>query len=179
LRNFILDLDQKGYNQFLDRKKLTERNVSYKKCIRWAYGKSKKCDIGDREAVKRLSKTFGMIDNARRLRNLIVHNHGLFNLFYEKDAIESNGIVIYLHPHYQQLFRKNPQRSVPVIITTNVIVDFCRAHIEVLHVLHNYIQKEYFGFPKAYSYLRQQKGIEWNKILWGGAKVRIQMQQQP
>ena len=173
LKNFIFNLDQKGYNQSLNGKELTERTLSYKKCIKWAYDKSTKCDIGDKEAIKRLPKTFGMIDDARRLRNLIVHNHGLFNQIYEKDAISTDGIEKYLHSHYQQFFQKNPQRLVPVIITTNDIVGFCRAHIEVIHVLHNSVQKGYFEFPKAYSYRRQRKGIEWKKVLWGGAKVSI------
>ena len=178
LENFIRYLNQKGHPQFLKRKRLLRKakeKLSYKTCITWAYNESRKCDIGDREAIKRLPLTFGIIDNARRLRNLIVHNHGLFNTFYEEDAINSDGVVKDLHPHYKQIFKKKPQRPTPVIMTTEYIIRFSRAHIEVLHVLHNRIQKQHFGFSKAYSYRREKKGIEWNRVLWGSAKVKILM----
>ena len=178
LENFIRYLEQKGHSQFLYGKRLLKskkEKLYYKTCVKWAYNESRKCDIGDRDAIKRLPITLGIIDNARRLRNLIVHNHGLFNTIYEEDAINSNGIVKDLHPHYQQIFKKKPQRPTPVIMTTEYFDRFSRAHIEVLHVLHNRIQKEYFGFSKPYSYRREQKSIEWNRVLWGSAKVKILM----
>ena len=176
LENFIRYLDQKGHPQFLKGKKLLRKEkekLSYKTSIKWAYKESRKCEIGDKEAIKRLPITFGMIDNARRLRNLVVHNHGLFDTFYEEDAIDYDGIVKELHPHYQQSFKKNPHKPTPVIITTEYFIRFSKAHIEVLHVLHNSIQKEYFGFSKAYSYLQEKKPIEWNRALWGNAEVEF------
>lgn len=173
LANFIRYLNQKGYRQYLNGQRL-KGDPSYRKCIKWAYKQSLKCDIGDKEAIKRLPITFGIIDNARRLRNLIVHNHGLFNTFYEEDAIDSDEIKIELHPHYSQ-FKINPRRSTPLIVTTKYIVRFSKAHIEVLYVLHNGIQKEYFGFSKPYEYRKEQKGIEWKRVLWGNAKVQIKV----
>ncbi len=179
LRNFIRHLNQKGHRQYLNGKKMTGETLSYKKCIKWAYEKATKCDIGDKKAIKRLPKTFWLIDEARRVRNLIVHNHGLFNQIYEEDIINIDGITKSLHPLYQDVFRKNPRRLVPVIITTSNLVDFYRAHVEVLHLLHNHIQKQYFQSTRPYNYQRQQKAIEWNEVLWGGAKVKILMQKQP
>jgi len=178
LRNFICHLDQKKHRQYLNGKKINGEALSYKKCIKWAHDKATKCDIGDKEAIKRLPKTFGMIDDARRLRNLIVHNHGLFNQIYEEDIIDIDGITKSMHPHYQEIFQENPERPVPVIITTRNLIDFYRAHVEVAHALHNYIQKRYFHFTRPYNYARQRKPIEWNEILWGGAKVKIQIQKQ-
>lgn len=171
LDNFISCLEQKGHHQFLDGKKLRQ-NRSYKECVRWAYLQALKCDIGDKSAIQRLPTTFGIIDNARRLRNLIVHNHGLFDMGYEKEAITSDGIVVELYPDYQ-IFKEKPQRPTPLVIATEDVIKFSRSHIEALHVLHNHIQKEYCHFSRAYDYREANKRIEWNKVLWGDAKVKI------
>lgn len=166
LGDFIHYLNKNGYQQRLNSKELKGRGESYKTWIKWAYLEAQKCDIGDKKAIKRLPKTFGKIDNARRLRNLIIHNHGLFTERYEKGAINFGGIEIESHPDYAA-FKKNPKIPSPIKITTQDIVDFSRSHIEVLHVLHNGIQKIFFGFSKAYDYRKEQKPIEWDKVLWG------------
>lgn len=171
LDSFIRHLAAKGQPQYLGKRKL--KDPSLKQCIQWAYGQTLQCDIGDTEAIKRLPITFGIVDNARRLRNLIVHNHGLFDAGYEKDAIRSSGIVVDLHPHYS-IFKANPQKSVPIIMATGDFLEFAKAHIEVLHLLHDFIQKKYFGFQKAYDYREEKKAIEWDKVLWGNAKVSVQ-----
>ena len=137
---------------------------SYKKQLSWAYDESIKCDVGDEQAIKRLPTTFGKIDNARRLRNLVVHNHGLLDEFYKTDAVSK--FEVEMHPDYAT-FEKNSGKPTPANITTNNIIDFSQAHIEVLHVLHNSIQKNRFGFPEPYDYRRQQKRIEWHKVLAG------------
>jgi len=118
--------------------------------------------------------TFGIIDNARRLRNLIVHNHGLFSDYYERDVIDSYGVIADFHPHYE-IYKSNPKIPIPVIINSRYFHRLILAHIEVLHVLHNYIQKEYFGVSKGYSYAEEGKAIDWKQVLWGGAKVKTIM----
>jgi hypothetical protein len=169
LDSFILSLGEKGYPP-----KFKKKYPSYKDHIEWAYLESLKCDIGDKEAINRLPTTFGIVDNARRLRNLIVHNQGLFDTPYESQAIVSNNIQTEFVPDYWK-FKKNQKLQVPIVMVTNDIVRFSMAHIEVLHVLHNGLQKRYFGFPEPYDYGRARKGIEWNKILWGSAKVKLLM----
>ena len=57
--------------------------------------------------------------------------------------------------------------SVPIEITTNEIIDFSKSHIEILHILHNTLQKKYFNALEAYDYRKENKLIEWNKVLWG------------
>jgi hypothetical protein len=171
LDGFIGYLTAKGHPQYLGNRKLKEPPL--KQCIQWAYEQLFECDIGDTEAIKRLPTTFGIIDNARRLRNLIVHNHGLFDESYEKDAIDSNRLVVDLHPHYT-IFKTNPQKPVPIMMATGDFLKFAKAHIEVLHLLHNFIQKKYFRFQKAYDYREEKKAIEWDRVLWGNAKVRVQ-----
>ena len=167
LGEFISHLDQNGHPQFLNGNKL--KVGGYEKCttsIEWAYLETRKCDIGDKEALSRLPKTFGKIDNARRLRNLIVHDHGLFKKKYIKTAINFEDIEIELHPDYAE-FEKNPQVPSPIKLTTKDIIDFSRSHIEVLHVLHNGIQKNIFGFSKPYNYRKEHKLIIWDRALWG------------
>lgn len=160
LSDFISHLEKERYPQTLDGKP-----EKYKTHLKWAYSQAKECDIGDKEAIRRLPITFGRIDNARRLRNLIIHNHGLFTKRYKEDAIDK-GIKIELHPDYAE-FEKNPEIPCPIKITTNDIIIFSRSHIEVLLVLHNTIQKKFFKFPESYDYRNEQKSIEWEKVLWG------------
>lgn len=161
LENFVYHLNKKGRVQTLDDKKL--KNENYKTYLKWAYSI---CDFGDHEAISRLPKTFGKIDNARRLRNLIVHNQGLFKRDYKDDAISYRNIELELRPDYEQ-FKNNQQCPIPLQLTTEDIINFSRAHVEVLHVLHNSIQKKFFGCPEPYGYLQEEKGIEWDKVLWG------------
>jgi len=165
LESFISCLKQKGYPQ-----RLRGRAVSYRTWIKWAYSESSKCDVGDKKAIERLPLTYGIVDNARRLRNLIVHNQGIFNERFKKDAMTFDGNRAVLHAGYE-FFDRNPQIKIPVILTTRDTVRFSQAHIEVLHILHNYIQKKYFGFTRPYSYAKEKKPIEWNRALWGGANV--------
>ena len=159
LSDFISQLKKVGHPQTLNGK------PTYYTHLKWAYLQAKECDIGDKEAIKRLPITFGIIDNARRLRNLIIHNHGLFTERYKEDAID-NAIKIDLHPDYAK-FEKNPEIPSPIKITTDDIIIFISSHIEVLPVLHNTIQKKFFNFTKPYDYRNQQKTIEWDKVLWG------------
>lgn len=149
LADFIQHLQGKGFLKALP-------NDSYKACVLWAYKQALKARIGEKTAIKRLPKTCGIIDNARRLRNLFVHNHGLFDEKYERFAIRERGMVVDLHPFYEE-FRKNPKKQIPVVVNWNYLQRFFLAHIEVLHILHNQIQAEYFGVSEGYSYAREEK----------------------
>ena len=166
IRKFIYCLHQNEHPQSLNGKKLKAEKESYMTCIKWAYLVAKNSDIGDKEAIDRLPKTFGKIDNARRRRNLIVHSHGLFTEKYKEQAINFMDIEIKMHPDYAE-FEKNPQVPHPIKMTTNDIINFSRSHLEVLHILHNNIQNNFFGFLEAYDYREEQKTIEWDKVLGG------------
>jgi len=167
LNRFVEHLSEKGFPQ--------KPQQFYKQRIEWAYQESLKSDVGNKDTLARLPKTFGIVDNARRLRNLIVHNHGLFDQKYATDAIDSNGIEIDLHPSLGE-FAGNSKKVFPLMITTDYLIRFVKAHIEVLHVLHNGIQKRYFGVAEGYSYEKERKPIEWRSILLGSSKVRILFQ---
>lgn len=80
LREFVNQLYYLGYPPKLDNKEFDPKNNwGYKKRIRWAFYESQECKICDLAAIQRLSKTFGIIDEARRIRNVIMHNHGIFD----------------------------------------------------------------------------------------------------
>jgi hypothetical protein len=167
LDGFINYLVKKGYS-----KKVNNQN-SIKHCIKWAYEQLSPCDIGNEDAIRRLPVTFGIIDNARRIRNLIIHNQGLFDEGYEKDVIKFRGIIVDMHPDYST-YKINPKEATPIRFGTEYFLRFSKAHLEVLHLLHNEIQKKYFGYDLGYDYRVENKGIEWNKALWGNAKVTLQ-----
>lgn len=170
LDDFIQQLQERGFLKAL-------HDNSYKAHIEWAYEQALKAEIGDKAAIERLPKTFGIIDNARRLRNLFVHNHGLFNRKYERSAIRKSGMVVDIHPFYEE-FRKNTKKKVPVIVDWKYLQRFILAHIEVLHILHNQIQKKYFEVSKGYSYAREGKPIVYEKALWGKVNVRLMAEKQ-
>ncbi len=164
LGNFIATLNEKGHTQLM-----SPSDPAYKK-LKWAYASSINCDIGDKKAIVRLSLTYSIIDNARRLRNLIVHNQGIFDESYKTQAIEFEDSKIEFHNLYE-VYENNRNDKIPVILNGGDVIRFSQAHIEVLHILHNYLQKEYFGFPRPYNYSRENKPIKWDKVLWGEAKV--------
>jgi hypothetical protein len=101
---------------------------------------------------------------------LIVHYQGIFNDGYKTDALKFNNSELDMNELYS-LYEKNSRKYIPIILTTKDIIRFSRAHIEVLHILHNYIQKEYFGVTKPYVYFTENKAIVWEKALWGKALV--------
>jgi hypothetical protein len=84
-------------------------------------------------------------------------NHGLFTERYESDAVPFGEAEIVLHTDHQRF--KTEHVQVPIALTTNEIVDFSRAHIEVLHVMHNGIQTRCFGHSELYDYRRETKKL--------------------
>jgi hypothetical protein len=142
-----------------------------KKLIKWAFQEASRLkNENAKDMVDRLPILFGIIDEARRLRNLIVHRRGLFDAFYEEDAIEDDlkgqksEIIIFLHLDYQ-MFKNNQGLKVPLRLNSDIIIEFSKAHIEALHVLHNSIQENYFDCKKLYSYKEEHKAIEYSRYL--------------
>jgi len=168
LTKFMGRLRSLGYPQQLNGRKL-EDHSSYKERIEWAFYESKKCTVGDLKAIARLSKTFGIIDEVRLLRNLIMHNHGIFDKGYENGAIKSKDIERVVHPDYKKF--KDTGKGVAIILNYADIINSSRAHIEVLHMLHNQIQKAFFNHPEPYDYEKENKIIMWNSVFWGDTEL--------
>lgn len=168
LNKVILKLNCLGHNPTLEGKEYNKKNNKwkYKQKIKWAFLESQESKIGDLGAIKRLPKTFGIIEEARRLRNLIMHNHGIFDELYGRESKQVNDFENYVHPDY-----KDSKKDIAVIINYEDIVNISRAHIEVIHILHNQIQKKYFKHSKAYDYGKEHKIIKWNSAFWGNAVV--------
>jgi len=125
----------------------------------------------DKKAIEILPDLCLDVDDARRLRNLFMHHHGVFHESYEKHAITINGKKK-LHPQYLK-FRENPNQKVPVLLTNEDYILYSRSHIELLHNLHDLIQRKYFSLTDSgYYYPHEQlrlvpKIAEWNRIFSG------------
>ncbi|MDQ1280649.1 MAG: hypothetical protein QG670_1912 [Thermoproteota archaeon] len=61
------------------------------------------------------------------------------------------------------LHKDSLDKLVPICISNESLIKFSCAYIETLHILHNHLQKSYFGFPDSYSYVEENKPIEWDK----------------
>lgn len=165
LDKFVTKLEHLGYHLPLEHGKKLHK--WHRQRIKWAFSESKEATIGDLEAVKRLSKTFGIVEEARRLRNLIVHNHGIFNKHYEEEVNKTfEGIEKIIHPDY-----RDSGKPIAVILNHQDILNVSMAHIEVLHILHNQLQMKYFKHNDPYSYDRERKIIKWNSAFWGNAEL--------
>ena len=106
------------------KKKDINGRTNYKDSLNWAYQIVKNCGIGDPKAIERLPRTLGIIDNARRLRNRIVHDNGLFKESYEKDTIKDPEgrelFEVQTHPGYY-IFEKNTKTNIPIILTPEYV----------------------------------------------------------
>jgi len=70
----------------------TPRKDGHKKLLKWAFEIVKDTSAGAPDMLKRLPETCGDLDNARRLRNCIVHNNGKYNERYlDPKEVISNG----------------------------------------------------------------------------------------
>jgi len=172
LNGFIDKLNEKGFKQQISSRKY------YRQCLIWASNQLLSCSIGNQKAIERIPQTLGIIDNARRIRNLIMHNQGVFNEQYEKDTINENNFISEMHPHFK-FYKENLAKPVPVLLDRNGFFHFNMAHLEILHLLHNNLQKQFFGCSEGYNYVKEQKRIEWTKVLWGKTKVKIEYNHPP
>lgn len=145
-----------------------EKNISTFKLIKWAFKEASAYKNKNSEVmINRLPETFGIIDDARRLRNLIVHKKGLFHRSYKISAIKDFGIQEFCHSDYE-LYEKNQDLNVPIRLNKDAIINYNKAHIEAIHILHNSIQQRIFNYPgDGYSYKDEKKQIDWGRIYRG------------
>lgn len=175
LRSFVKRLEDE---EKID--KFGEKNKKYRTLLKWVvdfvisnkeslYGGPGNEDV--KKMIQRVPDLCCIIDEARRLRNLFMHHRGLFHKSYEEQAIPING-KIKLHPQYLK-FRENPKQKVPVLLKPEEFIQCSRSHIELLHELHDLIQRKYFGLTGGGYYYKQewerleQKRAEWGHILTG------------
>ena len=147
-----------------------QKHTTYKPLLKWIFGLVRDTQSGSPAMRKRLPETCGEIDNARRLRNCFAHNNGRYNRFYLDDAIQDKWVSV--RPHGSNLIADVDKRE-KILVINDHLEGFIRSHIEVLHVVHNTIQRKFFGESQDYSYAAEGKQIEWHRILSGETFLRM------
>lgn len=136
------------------------------KLLSWAFGVARQSSLSlaSPETIARLPETCGDLDNARRLRNCIVHRNGCYdNNMYLKQVIQDDWVI----PQFEKDSTRAVATKDPIFFVTERFEYFTRSHIEFLHVLHNTIQSIDFGHGVPYNYAAEGKKIEWHRILSG------------
>lgn len=101
------------------------------------------------------------VDEARRARNCFIHNRGLFDKSYGEGPISVPG----RGPEMRPEFRENPDREIQIPMTLDKYVEYSQSHIELLHDLHDLIQRKHFHLRgSGYSYRADRKIIDWRRV---------------
>jgi len=137
----------------------------YRAKLKWAFEVALRSTHGSQEVLDRIPGQCLGIDHARRIRNLWVHNNGLFNDQYEKDGIPVAGRDPIIDPSYE--LSQQGRERVPVVLKPAGFLNMSKSHIGVLHHIHNVIQRIHYGHSKPYDYREVGKGIEWHRLLIG------------
>ncbi|MBZ5671939.1 MAG: hypothetical protein LAO04_19705 [Acidobacteriia bacterium] len=144
----------------LNRAEHLERE-NYKRLLKWAFKTVQQSAIASPKARDRLPETCGDVDNARRLRNTIVHYNGRYDEKYVADAIDDGWVKV----QYERGYEPNVRLGNPIVLRTDRYEYFSCSHIELLHILHNTIQSRFFGHNVGYNYAEKGKKIEWRRVL--------------
>jgi hypothetical protein len=138
------------------------------KLLEWGFNLVKQSPVASEKAAKRLPETCGDLDNARRLRNCIVHRNGCYDEDMYFQQVIRDGWVL---PQYEK--RPAPKASEPIFLVTGRFEHLTRSHVEFLHILHNTVQKKEFRHDVSYNYEEEGKPIEWHRILSGRRDVKM------
>ncbi len=141
------------------------RNDHYKTKLEWAFGVALQSTYGKRGMIARIPRLCLDVDHARRIRNLWMHNNGLFNDSYRQGiTVAGKGPII--EPAFRE-FDLSKTRRVPIVLEPEGFLAMSKSHIELLHQVHHSIQRIYYGQKRSYSYKARKKGIEWQRLLGG------------
>lgn len=128
-------------------------------------------NLDSKPMIEKLPEVCAYVDEARRFRNLFTHDRGLFNEKYGK-AINIEGIKPRLHPLYLK-YLSHPKSQVAVVLTPEEFFEYNRSHIELLHDLHDLIQRKCFRLTGAGYYYPGElprlkpKRDEWDRVFSG------------
>ena len=158
LRNFV--------ERLIETNKINKRPKSnYKARLEWAFKMALQSTYGTKSMLARTPDLCMQVDHARRIRNLWMHNNGLFDAEYSK-GISVSGRSPIIDPSFQK-HQQGRKKKVPVILRPEGFLMMSLSHIELLHHLHHFIQRIYFGQIRSYSYKTLRKRIEWHRLLIG------------
>ncbi|MFC2099546.1 hypothetical protein ACFLSF_01785 [Candidatus Bipolaricaulota bacterium] len=163
----VFEVAIKGFMQRLRAAGKCEKPApdSYRQKLEWAFKVALQSTHGSQKVINRIPDLCLGIDNARRIRNLWMHSNGLFDVRYEEDGIRVAG----REPVIEEAFRRfrDSGGQVPVVMDPTSFLDMSKSHIEVLHHIHNVIQRIHYGHSKPYDYREAGKRIEWHRLLIG------------
>ncbi len=141
----------------------------YKPLLRWAFQLVRNSTCGSQSMLNRLPETCGDVDNARRLRNLSLHNNNKYNDSYVDDGISDAGVQV----QYERNYLSGVQNREPVFLTNQRIEDLGYSHVELLHILHNTIQRKFYRFTQDYNYAAEGKTPELYRMVSGRRDVGV------
>ena len=150
--------------------KVAKLKDGYKDRLKWAFNVALKSTYGTPQMKARIPALCLHVDHARRIRNLWMHNNGLFDARYATDVVQVPGHKPIVVPTYVEHFQKRRRRVVPIVLTGEGFFALAKSHIELLHQLHDTIQRIHFGQVQSYKYSRLKKGIEWQALLLGASE---------
>jgi len=156
-------------NEHLVKTKGVDKVSKNKKLLEWAFSLVRKSSMASREATARLPITCGDLDNARRLRNCIVHSNSRYDPAYLATTIQNGWVA----PQYENDSQAAVKEGRPIFLGTARFEYFLHSHLEFLHILHNTIQRQQFGHLDGYHYGNEGKPIEWYRILSGRSDVNM------
>jgi len=159
----ICEAALRRFNDRLANLRKCSKKDKNKQLLSWAFKLVKGSSSGSPEMLARLPETCGDLDNARRLRNCIVHNNGAYDQTYGSDTIKDGWTKI----QYEKDSVSGVTGRDKIFLDTYRFDYFSRSHIEFLHILHNTIQLDFFYHSAGYNYAQEGKGIEWYRVLSG------------
>lgn len=152
----------KRFNERLAKSSHASRFKSYKQLLVWGFALVQNSPSGSASMRQRLPSNCGDVDNARRLRNCFAHNNGRYEHSYLTDAIDDGWTQVRYPKEIGSV-----SSGEKIFIVNDKLEELLRSHVELLHMLHNTIQRAYFGETEDYNYAKEGKAIEWHRILSG------------
>lgn len=138
---------------------------TYKGRLHWTFGIVAQSTYGSQTMHARIPDLCLDVDHSRRIRNLWMHNNGLFDNGYA-DAVQVAGGVPIYDPAFKT-YQADNRRKIPFLLSWQDFFSMYRSHIELLHHLHDTVQRTYFGQKRPYGYASLKKRIEWHRLLIG------------
>jgi hypothetical protein len=146
---------------------------NYKRKLEWAFSIARQAAYGDQQMQARIPTLCLHVDHARRIRNLWMHNNGLFDSEYAEGGIQIPGQQPIIDAVYVEQVQKKRRRKVGVVLSSMGFFQFAKSHIELLHHLHDTIQRIHFRQKRSYGYRQLKKRIEWHRLLTGESRLSV------